>query len=122
VLSLFTSEPAYSPARQPRFDVYAVSTSSTACEFPFGPSDTRVVVTRHGRVVWDSAVCSAPRTAERPVRFTQGVPREAALSWNRKAAGRGCGGSLTRGERGTFEAIAAADGVTSQVRSFKLLS
>lgn len=121
VLSLFTSASAYRPAQQPRFDVYAVSTSSSACEMPFGPAAARVVVTHDGQVVWDSAACEASRPAPAPdVRFVQGVPAEVTLSWNPAARTQGCAGSLARGESGTFEAVAMADGISSKAESFTL--
>jgi hypothetical protein len=125
VLSLFTSEPAYKPAEYPHFDIYAVSTSASGCEMPFGPASTRVVVTRDGQVVWDSAACAesghAPARAD-AVDFTDGVPQEVTLSWDRAASSQGCAGALTRGESGTFDAVAMADGIASKVHTFKLES
>ncbi|HEX4788334.1 MAG TPA: hypothetical protein VH372_07710 [Actinospica sp.] len=120
MLSLFTSRPGYSPGQEPAFDVYAVSTRAHACELAFGQSSVRVVVTRHKRVVWDSAACKAHGAGARPVTFAEGVPREVTLTWNRKAAGAGCSGSLVPGEWGTFEAVATADGHSTPVRSFTL--
>jgi hypothetical protein len=120
VLSLFTSQPGYSPAQKPVFDVYAVSTQTRACTLAFGPSSVRVVVTRHGRVAWDSAACTAHGASARPVSFAQGVPQEVALTWNRKAANAGCSGSLVPGEWGTFQAVATADGHSTPARSFTL--
>jgi hypothetical protein len=125
VLSLFTSEPAYSAGQHPRFDIYAVSTSSSGCEMPFGPSSTRVVVTHDGQVVWDSAACTESGHAAAQadaVRFSEGVPQEVTLSWDRASSSQGCAGSLTRGESGTFDAVAMADGIASKVHSFKLQS
>lgn len=120
VLSLFTSQPSYAQGAQPRFDVYAVSTASSVCQLPYGPGSVRVIVTRNGQVVWDSAACRPP--AARPARFQLGVPEMLAISWNRKAASpAGCAGSLPRGGWGTFQAVAMAAGRTSPVRTFKLL-
>jgi hypothetical protein len=76
-------------------------------------------VTEHGRVVWDSDACK-PSAAPR-VRFTLGVPRVLTMPWNRRATSpSGCGGSLSAGARGTFDAVALTVGQTSSVRSFKL--
>ena len=119
VLSLFTGQPSYGPGASPKFDVYAVSTSSAPCTLVYGPGSVQVVVTRSGRVVWDSAACKPP--AARPVRFTLGVPQVLTMPWNRQAAGpSGCGGSLAAGAWGTFDAVALTDGRSSPVRSFKL--
>jgi hypothetical protein len=119
VLSLFTGQLSYGKGALPKFDVYAVSTSSSACTLSYGPGSVRVVVTRRGRVVWDSAACKLSATA--PVRFTLGVPQVLTITWNRRAAGpSGCAGSLPAGTRGTFDAVALADGQSSPVRSFKV--
>jgi hypothetical protein len=119
VLSLFTSQSSYGPAAQPRFDVYAVSTAHGWCQMAYGPASVRVMVTRHGQVVWDSATCvsSAAGTAW----FERGVPRVLTITWNREATrSAGCAGSLSPNAWGTFEAVAMAHGQTSAVRSFTL--
>jgi hypothetical protein len=121
VLSLFTTQPSYGPSARPVFDVYAVSTATAACQLPYGPGSVRVVVTDHGRVVWDSAACKPPSAA--PVTFKLGVPQLLAISWNRKAAKpAGCAGTLPAGSTGTFDAVAMTAGQSSQVRTFKLSS
>jgi hypothetical protein len=119
VLSLFTSQSSYGPAAQPRFDVYAVSTARGWCQMTYGPASVRVIVTRHGRVVWDSTTCAS--SAAGTARFERGVPRVLAIAWNRGATrSAGCAGSLSPKAWGTFEAVAMAHGQTSAVRSFLL--
>jgi len=119
VLSLFTSQPSYAQDELPRFSVYAVSTSATACTLSYGPGSVHIVVTKHGRVMWDSDACK-PSAAPR-VRFTLGVPRVLSIPWNRRAASpSGCGGSLSAGAGGTFDAVALTVGQTSPLRPFKL--
>jgi hypothetical protein len=119
VLSLFTGQSSYGQDAAPTFDIYAVSTSSAACTLTYGPGSVQVVVTRHGRVVWDSSACKPP--AAGPVRFTLGVPQVLSVSWNRRAAGpAGCAGTLPAGSTGTFDAVALTDGQSSPVRSFAL--
>ena len=119
MLSLFTGQPSYGRAARPKFDVYAVSTSSSACTLRYGPGSVQVVVTRRGRVVWDSAACKL--SAASPARFTLGVPQVLTITWNRRAARPpGCAGSLPAGAWGTFDAVALTDGQSSPVRSFKL--
>jgi hypothetical protein len=120
VLSLFTSQASYAPGKQPRFEIYAVSTAPSACLMAFGPGSVRVIVTKRGQVVWDSATCEPAPAA--PVRFQLGVPRLMTISWNRAAAGpAGCAGSLPAGASGTFEAVAMSAGQDSSVRTFTLL-
>ncbi len=119
VLSLFTSQPGYGQGASPEFDVYAVSTSSAACTLGYGPGSVQVVVTRQGRVVWDSAACKPSGAAA--VRFTLGVPQVLSIAWNRQAKSpSGCAGTLPAGAWGTFDAVALADGQSSPVRSFTL--
>jgi hypothetical protein len=119
VLSLFTGQPSYGQGASPKFDVYAVSTSSSACTLSYGAGSVQVVVTRHGRVVWDSAACKPSAAAV--VRFTLGVPHVLTVSWNRQAKEpSGCAGTLSAGASGTFDAVALTDGQSSPVRSFTL--
>jgi hypothetical protein len=119
VLSLFTGQPSYGQGASPEFDVYAVSTSSAACTLSYGTGSVQVVVTSHGRVVWDSAACKLPGDAA--VRFTLGVPQVLSIAWNRQAKSpSGCAGSLPAGASGTFDAVALTDGQSSPVRSFTL--
>jgi hypothetical protein len=120
VLSLFTSKGSYGQAAWPQFDVYAVSTSASPCVMAYGAGAVRVVVTWHGKVVWDSTSCGPP--AAKTVRFQLGVPRVLTVRWNRQAAGpSGCAGSLSAGAAGTFDAVALAAGQSSPVRAFMLL-
>jgi hypothetical protein len=119
VLSLFTSQPSYGPAAQPRFDIYAVSTARGWCQLAYGPASIRVIVTRHGQVVWYSTACTSP--AAGMAWFERGVPRLLTIAWNRGTTRpAGCAGSLSPGAWGTFEAVAMAYGQTSPVRSFTL--
>jgi hypothetical protein len=119
VLSLFTGQPRYGKGASPTFDVYAVSTSPSACTLSYGPGSVQVVVTRNGRVVWDSGACKPP--AATAVRFTLGVPQVLSLTWNRQARlPSGCAGTLPAGAWGTFDAVALTDGQSSPVRSFTL--
>jgi hypothetical protein len=120
VLSLFTSKGSYSQAAWPQFDVYAVSTGASPCSMTYGAGAVRVVVTWHGKVVWDSTTCAPP--APQTVQFQLGVPQVLTVRWNRQAAGpSGCAGSLSPGASGTFDAVALAAGQSSQVRAFRLL-
>jgi hypothetical protein len=119
VLSLFTGQPSYGRGALPKFDVYAVSTSSSACSLGYGPGSVQVIVTRRGRVVWDSAACKPPAAAR--VRFILGVPQVLTIAWNRRAKEpSGCAGSLSADASGTFDAVAMTDGQSSPVRSFRL--
>jgi hypothetical protein len=120
VLSLFTSQASYSQAAQPQFNVYAVSTAASQCQMAYGAGSVRVIVTKNGQVVWDSAGCKPP--AATTVRFQRGVPQLLTISWNRHATSpSGCAGSLPAGASGTFQAVAMITGQTSPVRTFALL-
>jgi hypothetical protein len=120
VLSLFTSKSSYASGERPTFSVYAVSTSAKECSLPYGAGSVKVVVSRAGHVVWDSAACRPP--VAKPVRFTLAVPQVLTLTWNRKAAGPGgCAGALPAGVTGTLQAVAMRDGKSSpKAATFKL--
>ena len=121
VLSLFTTQASYGQAAQPQFHVYAVSTASSPCQLPYGAGSVRVVVTRHGQVVWDSSACRP--AAAKPVQFQLGVPQLLTVSWDRQATSpSGCAGSLPAGTTGTFDAVAQTAGQSSHVRTFTLVS
>ena len=120
VLSLFTSQASYSQNAQPQFNAYAVSTAASQCQMAYGAGSVRVIVTKNGQVVWDSAGCKPP--AAKTVRFQRGVPQLLTISWNRHATSpSGCAGSLPAGAWGTFQAVAMITGQTSPVRTFALL-
>jgi hypothetical protein len=116
VLSLFPSEPDYQSQQSPKFDIYAVSTSSKPCELSYGPGSVRVVVTEHGQVVWDSSSCKT-HEATSMVSFSQGVPQEISLSWDRQSTS--CGASA-KVRPGTLQVDASADGHWTPVRSFNI--
>jgi hypothetical protein len=119
VLSLFTSQSSYAKGARPKFSIYAVSTSATACSLAYGAGSVQVVVTRHGHVVWDSAACKS--SAAKPVRFTLGVPQLLTVVWDPRAGGpAGCAGSLPAGTPGTLDAVAMSDGQSSPVHAFVL--
>jgi hypothetical protein len=123
VLSLFSAQPKYSPAQQPRFTVYVVSTAPGTCQLPYQPPFAHVIVTRNGQVVWDSASCPAAGGtggAPQKMPLTEGVPKVTSLSWNRKATSPGCAGFLPAGASGTFDVVAMADGKSSPVRAITL--
>lgn len=121
VLSMFTGQPDYQAGQEPVFHVYAVSTSQSACRMKYGPSAVRILVTQHGKKVWDSAACPGAGAGAQVTTLTPGVPQGVTLTWNPKAHGR-CAGTLSPGGSGTFEAMATADGHFSPVRSFKVLA
>jgi hypothetical protein len=115
VLSLFTSQSSYAKGAQPKFSVYAVSTSAAACTLPYGSGSVQVVVTRHGHVVWDSAACKS--AAAEPAAFTLGVPHVLTMVWNPKAAGpAGCAGHHGNSGRGRHERRPVQSGARFQAR------
>lgn len=119
VLSLTTSQPSYHKGEHPSFDVYAVSTLAAPCTMAYGAGSVRLVVTRHGRVMWDSNACKPTPAGQ--VRFTRGVPQVLTMVWNptvKKPAG--CAGKLPSGAGATLDAVAMTHGHSSPVHSFKL--
>jgi hypothetical protein len=121
VFSLFTSQQRYSTGQQPKFEVYAVSTAAGPCDLPYGPSVVRVIVTRQGQVLWDSAACRGRAEAKAKAElFEQGVPQLVTLTWSRQASPAGCARSVPVKTTGAFDAVAMADGSSSPVRTFTL--
>lgn len=118
VMTLFSQRPSYMTGERPVFAVYAVSTSPTDCVFRFGPGAVRVLVSRRGRVVWNSAYCH-PASVER-VHLIRGVPAQMSVTWNRRA-GYGCRGWLSGNSTGRFTAIATTGAQTTPTAYFELV-
>ena len=116
VLSLFTDRPSYGPDQLPRFQVYAVSTSSGSCAFD--PGQLQVVVLSSGRIVWDSADCY--HGGDRTVELTRGVPAQAAVTWNRAVTLPGCQVLASSARAGTYSVQARSNTVESPARVFKI--
>jgi hypothetical protein len=116
VLSLFSDRYSYGPSQFPRFDVYAVSTSSGSCAFD--PGQLQVVVLSAGRIVWDSADCA--RGAGRIAELTRGVPAQDAVVWNRAITLPGCQVLAPFARLGSYSVQARTATVQSPARAFKL--
>jgi hypothetical protein len=119
VVTVFTGKPSYAPSEEPAFDVYAVSTAASPCTFSFGGQAVRVLVTAHGRTVWDSAAC--PAAPARTLKLIRGVPEQVSVSWNRRVPHpRACRGRLPRGAYGKFTAVARVGSQSSHAAYFDL--
>jgi hypothetical protein len=116
VLSLFTDRSSYGPGQFPRFDVYAVSTSSGSCAF--NPGQLQVVVLSAGRIVWDSADCG--HGAGRSVELSRGVPAQDAMTWNRAITLPGCQVLASAAHAGSYTVQARTATVESPARTFKI--
>jgi hypothetical protein len=116
VLSLFSDRSSYGPAQYPRFNVYAVSTSSATCTFD--PGQLQVEVMSAGRIVWDSSDCA--HGGGRVVQLTRGVPVQDAVTWDRAVTLPGCQVLATAARGGSYTVQARTATVTSPVRWFKL--
>ena len=116
MLSLFTDRTSYGPSQYPRFEVYAVSTSSGSCAFD--PGQMQIVVLSSGRIVWDSADCY--RAGQRIANLTRGVPAEAAVTWNRAITLPGCQVLAPAARDGSYTVQARTGTVRSPVRAFRL--
>lgn len=116
MLSLFTDRTSYGPSQYPRFQVYAVSTSSGSCAFD--PGQMQIVVLSSGRIVWDSADCY--HASQRIAYLTRGVPAEAGATWNRAITLPGCQVLASAARDGSYTVQARTAAVQSPVRAFKL--
>jgi hypothetical protein len=116
VLSLFTDRASYGPDQFPRFQVYAVSTSSGSCAFD--PGQLQVVVLSSGRIVWDSADCN--RGGGRTVELTRGIPAQASVTWNRAITLPGCQVLASSAHAGSYTVQAKSATVESPARTISL--
>jgi hypothetical protein len=116
VLSLFTDRASYGPDQFPRFQVYAVSTSSGSCAFD--PGQLQVVVLSSGRIVWDSADCD--HGGGRIVELTRGIPAQASVTWNRAITLPGCQVLASSAHAGSYTVQAKSATVESPARIFKI--
>jgi hypothetical protein len=116
VLSLFTDRASYGPDQFPRFQVYAVSTSSGSCAFV--PGQLQVVVLSSGRIVWDSADCD--HGGGRTVELTRGIPAQASVTWNRAITLPGCQVLASSAYAGSYTVQAKSATVESPARFFKI--
>jgi hypothetical protein len=117
-MTLFTSKSSYTSKQRPVFTVYAVSTMPGGCKIKFGAGAIRVIVTRYGHVVWNSAEC--PSSQIKTVRLARGVPAEMSVTWNRGAK-YGCRGWLPARSYGWFTASARNGDRSSAAINFQLI-
>jgi hypothetical protein len=116
VLSLFSDRSSYGPAQYPRFEVYAVSTSSGSCAFD--PGQLQVVVLSSGRIVWDSADCG--QGSGRVAELTRGVPAQDSVTWDRAITLPGCQILAPSARAGSYTVQARTATVESPARYFRL--
>ena len=107
--------------RHPAFSVYAVSTAAAACTLPFGAGAARVIVTRQRARGVGLGGMPAPCRQAGPLHARRSAGARADLE-SKATRPSGCGGSLTAGESGTFDAVAMSHGQSSPVRAFKILT
>jgi hypothetical protein len=119
VLSLFASQSSYASGEDPRFSLDAVSTAGGSCTFDVSPAQLHLVVMSAGRVIWDSVDCA--RTGQtQTARLTRGVPVQQPFAWNRTVTLAACVTLASSARPGTYTAQVRADGVASEVRTFRL--
>jgi hypothetical protein len=120
VLSVFSARPSYSGAQDPKFAVYAVSTSAGVCTFDLGPGRLHLEVMSSGRVIWDSADC-ARSDSTWTARLHRGIPVLESITWNRTITLPGCVTLASSARAGAYEAQAWTASVSSGVLSFRLV-
>lgn len=119
VLSLFTDRASYSAQQDPRFSVYAVSTTSAGCTF--SPAQLQVVVMSSDRIIWNSSDCGRGSSHDaRAATLARGVPVRDDVDWNRDITLPGCQVLAIAAHPGSYEVQARTATVQSPVRNFKL--
>ena len=119
VLSVFSARPSYTGGQDPKFAVYAVSTSAGVCTFDLGPGRLHLEVMSSGRVIWDSADC-ARSDSTWTARLSRGIPVLESITWNRTITLPGCVTLASSARAGAYQAQAWTASVSSEVLSFRL--
>jgi len=119
VLSVFSTRPSYSGWQDPKFSVYAVSTSVGSCTFDLGPGTLHLEVMSSGRIVWDSGDCARSDNTW-TARLSRGVPVLESITWNRTITLPGCVTLASSARAGTYQAQASTASAASAVLSFRL--
>jgi hypothetical protein len=120
VLSVFSARPSYTGGQDPKFAVYAVSTSAGVCTFKLGPGRLHLEVMSSGRVIWDSADC-ARSDSTWTARLSRGIPVLESITWNRTITLPGCVTLASSARAGAYQAQAWTASVSSEVLSFRLV-
>ena len=119
VLSIFSSQSAYSLRQAPEFDVDVVSTASRSCTFNIGSSYLWVQITAGSVRVWSSAEC-AEGEASLVTELQRGVPTVVPIGWDGQISGQSCPGPGTTAPAGTYTAVASDSGSSSNALAFQI--
>jgi hypothetical protein len=119
VLSLFSSQAAYSVTQEPEFEVDVVSTASRSCTFNIGAKHVWVQINAGSLRVWSSAYC-AEGEASLVTELQRGVPTVVPIGWDGEVSGQGCPGPGTAAPAGAYTAVAADGSGSSNALTFRI--
>jgi len=119
VLSLFSSQAAYSIRQQPEFEVDVVSTAGRSCTFDIGARHVWVQISAGSLRIWSSADC-AEGEASLVTELQRGVPTVVPIGWDGQVAGEGCPGPATMAPAGMYTAVAGDGSGTSNTLAFRI--
>ncbi len=119
VLSLFSSQAAYSLRQAPEFEVDVVSTASRSCTFNIGARYLWVQITAGSVRVWSSAEC-AEGQASLVTELQRGVPTVVPIGWDGQISGQGCPGPATMAPAGMYSAVASDATSRSNTLAFRI--
>lgn len=119
VLSLFSSQAAYSLRQAPEFEVDVVSTASRSCTFNIGARHLWVQITAGSLRVWSSDEC-AEGQASLVTELQRGVPTVVPIGWDGQISSQGCPGPGTMAPAGTYTAVASDSTSSSNALAFRI--
>jgi len=119
VLSLFSSQAAYSLRQAPEFEVDVVSTASRSCTFNIGARHLWVQITAGSLRVWSSDEC-AEGEASLVTELQRGVPTVVPIGWDGQISSQRCPGPGTDAPAGTYTAVASDSSSSSNALAFRM--
>jgi hypothetical protein len=119
VLSLFSSQAAYSLRQAPEFEVDVVSTAGRSCTFNIGARHLWVQITAGSLRVWSSDEC-AEGEASLVTELQRGVPTVVPIGWDGQISSQGCPGPGTMAPAGVYTAVASDSTSSSNTLAFRI--
>jgi hypothetical protein len=112
VLSLAATQATFAASQQPAFTVSVVSTQSPTCSFNVGPRFLRLVISKGGVPVWDSADC-VRGSGVLVTALRRGFPTSVPFTWNLQTSAPGCPQPAAHVPPGLYSAVAQIGPISS---------
>jgi hypothetical protein len=119
VLSLFSSQSAYSSGELPQFSVDVVTTARQTCTFNVGADHIALVIQTGSTQVWSSTDC-VQGAGNLVSDLQRGVPTVVPISWNLEKSSPGCPAAASRMPAGTYTAVVIDGALQSNSVTFRV--